>query len=191
MILCAHLGGGAYIFHSAFSYRQQRASLHESIPCKSFGSCRPSIAPPASRRSQRDGTSTPTAGTENWLLRSSLPHLRPALVERGWTLRLGVNTGTHTTGWACQDTIDDAVERSALTRTNSGRMKGLDTSRARARQTLSHTTDEDRIREPRDRTEGPMGSEFHLRPFHDVALSNGFAPLHCSMPVEAHIEEMR
>lgn len=99
--------------------------------------------------------------------------------------------GTHATGWACQDTSDDVVERSVLTRTNSERMRGLDTSRARGRQTLSHTTDELKIRKLRDRTQSSFRFEFHLRPFYDVALTNGFAPLHCSMPVEAYSEEMR
>ena len=89
--------------------------------------------------------------------------------------RLVVDTGMHAMGWSRQQAIGFMAANTSLTLLNIA--NEIDRYIFWPGQALAYKIGELKIRELRTRAEGMLGSNFDLREFHDLVLSNGAVPL--------------
>jgi len=89
--------------------------------------------------------------------------------------RLVVDTGMHAMGWTRQQAIGFMAANTSLTLLNIA--NEIDRYIFWPGQALAYKIGELKIRELRTRAEGMLGSNFDLREFHDLVLSNGAVPL--------------
>ena len=100
--------------------------------------------------------------------------------------RLVVDTGIHAKGWSRQQVIDYLAENTALPLHEC--TTEADRYISWPGQALAYKMGEITIRELRAKAESALGTQFHIRDFHDALLENGAIPLTTlRRVVDAHI----
>ncbi len=100
--------------------------------------------------------------------------------------RLVVDTGIHAKGWSRQQVIDYLADNTALALHEC--TTETDRYISWPGQALAYKMGEITIRELRAKAESALGTQFHIRDFHDALLENGAIPLTTlRRVVDAHI----